>query len=144
MIELHISAASWTGRVRSQNEDMVLVDNRFIREDTYKTQIVLGREDRMMIAVADGMGGHNRGDIASNDTLRNLHYFFYDIPSCLNVNDFNEAMAGWLESINNYIASKGRADEQYKGMGTTLVGLAYYNNDFYSPAGPADDRPFVE
>ena len=108
------------------------MDNRFIREDTYKTQIVLGREDRMMIAVADGMGGHNRGDIASNDTLRNLHYFFYDIPSCLNVNDFNEAMAGWLESINNYIASKGRADEQYKGMGTTLVGLAYYNNDFYS------------
>ena len=132
MVILDISAASWTGRVRSQNEDMVLVDNRFIREDTYKTQIVLGREDRMMIAVADGMGGHNRGDIASNDALRNLHYFFYDIPSCLNVNDFNEAMAGWLESINNYIASKGRADEQYKGMGTTLVGLAYYNNDFYS------------
>lgn len=132
MVILDISAASWTGRVRSQNEDMVLVDNRFIREDTYKAQIVLSREDRMMIAVADGMGGHNRGDIASNDTLRNLHYFFYDIPSCLNVNDFNEAMAGWLESINNYIASKGRADEQYKGMGTTLVGLAYYNNDFYS------------
>ena len=132
MVILDISAASWTGRVRSQNEDMVLVDNQFIREDTYKTQIVLGREDRMMIAVADGMGGHNRGDIASNDTLRNLHYFFYDIPSCLNVNDFNEAMAGWLESINNYIASKGRADEQFKGMGTTLVGLAYYNNDFYS------------
>ena len=132
MVILDVSAASWTGRVRSQNEDMVLVDNQFIREDTYQTQIVLGREDRMMIAVADGMGGHNRGDIASNDTLRNLHYFFYDIPSCLNVNDFNEAMAGWLESINNYIASKGRADEQYKGMGTTLVGLAYYNNDFYS------------
>ena len=132
MVILDVSAASWTGRVRSQNEDMVLVDNRFIREDTYQTQIVLGREDRMMIAVADGMGGHNRGDIASNDTLRDLHYFFYDIPSCLNVNDFNEAMAGWLESINNYIASKGRADEQYKGMGTTLVGLAYYNNDFYS------------
>ena len=105
MVILDVSAASWTGRVRSQNEDMVLVDNQFIREDTYQTQIVLGREDRMMIAVADGMGGHNRGDIASNDTLSNLHYFFYDIPSCLNVNDFNEAMAGWLESINNYIAS---------------------------------------
>ena len=132
MVILDISAASWTGRVRSQNEDMILVDNQFIRDDTYKTQIILGREDRMMIAVADGMGGHNRGDIASNDTLRNLHYFFYDIPSCLNISKFNEAMAGWLESINNYIASKGRADEQYKGMGTTLVCLAYYNNEFYS------------
>ena len=76
MVILDISAASWTGRVRSQNEDMVLVDNQFIREDTYHTQIVLSREDRMMIAVADGMGGHSRGDVASSDTLRSLHYFF--------------------------------------------------------------------
>ena len=101
MIILDVSAASWTGRVRSQNEDMVLVDNHFIREDTYHTEFVLGREDRLMLAVADGMGGHNRGDVASNDTLHNLHYYFYDIPS-------------------------------FKGMGTTLVGLVYYNRDFYS------------
>jgi protein phosphatase len=111
---------------------MILVNNQFIREDSYHTQVVLGREDRLLMAVADGMGGHNRGDIASNDTLRNLHYFFYDIPLCLSPGDFNEAMVGWLDSINNYIASKGRADEQFKGMGTTLVGLAYYNREFYS------------
>ena len=132
MLILDISAASWTGRVRSQNEDMVLVDHQFIREDSYKTQVVLGREDRMLLAVADGMGGHNRGDVASSDTLHNLHYYFYDIPTNLSASDFNEAMVGWLDSINNYIASKGRADEQFKGMGTTLVGIAYYNRDFYS------------
>lgn len=132
MVILDISAASWTGCVRSQNEDMVLVDNRFIREGSFQTQVVLGRDDRVMIAVADGMGGHNRGDVASNDTLHNLHFFFYDIPSCLSVGDFNEAMVGWLDSINNYVTSKGRADEQFKGMGTTLVGFAYYNRDFYS------------
>ena len=108
------------------------MNNQFIREDSYHTQVVLGREDRLLMAVADGMGGHNRGDIASNDTLRNLHYFFYDIPLCLSPGDFNEAIVGWLDSINNYIASKGRADEQFKGMGTTLVGLAYYNREFYS------------
>jgi len=132
MIILDISAASWIGCVRTQNEDMVLVDNRFIREDSYRTQSVLGGDDRLLIAVADGMGGHNRGDVASNDTLRNLQYFFYDIPSCLSAEDFNEAMVGWMDSINNYIVSKGRADEQFKGMGTTLVGFAYYNHDFYS------------
>ena len=132
MIELNVSAASWTGRVRSQNEDMVLVDQQFIREDTYQTQFVLGHEDRLLMAVADGMGGHNRGDVASHDTLHNLQYYFYDIPSCLTACDFNEAIVDWLDSINNYILSKGRADEQYKGMGTTLVGLVYYNNDFYS------------
>lgn len=132
MIELDISAASWTGCVRRQNEDMVLVGNKFIREESCKTRLLLSREDRFLSAVADGMGGHNRGDVASNDTLRNLQYFFYDIPSCLSISDFNEAIVGWLDSVNNYIASKGRADEQFKGMGTTLVGMAYYNGEFYS------------
>lgn len=132
MIELDISAASRTGCVRSQNEDMILVDNQFIRDDYYRKQAVLDGDDRLMVAVADGMGGHNRGDIASYDVLHNLQYFFFDIPSCLSAGDFNEAIVGWLESINNYVASKGRADEQFKGMGTTLVGFTYYNHDFYS------------
>ena len=132
MIELDISAASRTGCVRSQNEDMILVDNQFIRDDYYRKQTVLDGDDRLMVAVADGMGGHNRGDIASDDVLHNLQYFFFDIPSCLSAGDFNEAIVGWLESINNYVASKGRADEQFKGMGTTLVGFTYYNHDFYS------------
>lgn len=132
MIELDISAASRTGCVRSQNEDMILVDNQFIRDDYYRKQAVLDGDDRLMVAVADGMGGHNRGDIASDDVLHNLQYFFFDIPSCLSAGDFNEAIVGWLESINNYVASKGRADEQFKGMGTTLVGFTYYNHDFYS------------
>ena len=132
MIELDISAASRIGCVRSQNEDMILVNNQFLREDSYKTNVVLGSEDRYLIAVADGMGGHNRGDVASSDTLKNLHYFFHDIPATLSAGDFNEAIVGWLDSINNYIVSKGRADEQYKGMGTTLVGISYYNGDIYS------------
>lgn len=129
---IDISAASWTGRVRSQNEDMILVADRFIREDSLKTQAVVDGDDRLLIAVADGMGGHNRGDVASSDTLHNLQYFFYDIPACLTAGDFNEAIVGWLESINNYVASKGRADEQFKGMGTTLVALAYYEGNIYS------------
>lgn len=132
MIELDISAASRIGCVRRQNEDMILVNNQFLREDSYKTNVVLGSEDRYLIAVADGMGGHNRGDVASSDTLKNLHYFFHDIPATLSAGDFNEAIVGWLDSINNYIVSKGRADEQYKGMGTTLVGISYYNGDIYS------------
>ena len=132
MVELEISAASRVGCVRSQNEDMILVDNKFIRDDSYNTVVMLSREDRFLTAVADGMGGHSRGDVASSDVLKNLQYFFYDIPSCYKAGDFNEAIVGWLDSINTYVASKGRAYKQFKGMGTTLVGLAYYNGDFYS------------
>ena len=118
--------------MREQNEDMILVDNHFVRDDDYQTLLTLDHKDRYIIAVADGMGGHNSGDVASCDTLHNLEYYYHDIPIGLNAGEFNEAIVGWLESINNFVASKGRADERYKGMGTTLVGLAYYSGDFYS------------
>ena len=132
MIRLDITSVSNIGCVRSQNEDMILVDSHFVRDSEFSTQVSLNHTDRYLVAIADGMGGHNRGDVASSDTLRNLQYFFSDIPEELNASDFNEAMVEWLDSINNFVASKGRADEQFKGMGTTLVGLAYYYGDFYS------------
>ena len=132
MIGFEISSASRVGCVREQNEDMILVDNHFVRNDDYHTLLTLNHEDRYIIAVADGMGGHNRGDVASSDTLHNLQYYYHDIPLGLNAGEFNEAIVGWLESINNFIASKGRADEQFKGMGTTLVGLAFYAGDFFT------------
>lgn len=130
-MNLYVTAASRTGCVRGNNEDMVLVGSSFIRNDDYKTKIEQNDTKRTMIAVADGMGGHNSGEVASSDTLHNLHFFFNDIPSGLNAGSFNEMMVEWLESINNIIDSKGRVDERYKGMGTTLVGLAFYETDIY-------------
>ena len=131
-MKLVITAASNVGCVRRQNEDMVLVGSHIMRDDEYSTQVNLEEVDRYLIAVADGMGGHNRGDIASSDVLHNLQFFYHDMPVGLSAGDFNETMVGWLDFINNYVASKGRADEQYKGMGTTLVGLAYYGSDFFT------------
>ena len=132
MIELDISAASRIGCVRHNNEDMVLVGDHFIREEEYRTHISLSKKSRCMMAVADGMGGHRRGEVASSDTLHNLHFFFNDIPTGLNVSAFNESIVGWLDSINCILDSKGKADDEYKGMGTTLVAFAYYEGEFYS------------
>ena len=132
MITLHLTAASRIGCVRHQNEDMILLGNHFIRDDEYQTHVELTKSDRFLVAVADGMGGHNRGDVASSDTLNNLHFFFHDLPTGMEPGSFNEMIVDWLESINNFVASKGRADEQFKGMGTTLVALAYYEGEFYS------------
>lgn len=131
MKKLYVTAASWRGCVRNNNEDMILVGSSFIRNDDFKTTMELSESRRAMIAVADGMGGHNSGEVASSEALHNLQFFFSDIPSGLSVDGINQMMADWLESINNIIDSKGRVDSQYKGMGTTLVGLAYYEGDFY-------------
>ena len=129
---MELSAACRIGCVRHDNEDMILAGYQFIRDDEYRTQLELGERDRYMMAVADGMGGHLSGEVASSDVLHNLQFFFSDLPVGLNASSFNEMIVGWLESINMILDSKGKADEQYKGMGTTLVALTYYDGDFYS------------
>lgn len=130
-MKLSISAASYVGCVRHNNEDMILVNNKFIRNDKYWTMVDTAESDRYLIALADGMGGHSSGEVASHDTLHNLQFFFSDLPPSLAVEDFNEAIFEWLESINNIIDSKGHVEARFVGMGTTLVALAYYNHDFY-------------
>ena len=129
---MFVTAASRVGCVRSNNEDMVLVGSSFIRNDAFCKTIELTPEKRTLLAVADGMGGHQSGEVASSDALHNLHFFFNDLPAGLTAGEFNEMMVVWLESINNIIDSKGSVDERFKGMGTTLVGIAYYNGNFFS------------
>ena len=132
MMNLYVTAASRVGCVRKNNEDMVLVGSSFIRNDNINSKIELTSEKRIIFAVADGMGGHNSGEVASSDALHNLRFFFSDIPAGLTAGEFNEMMLVWLESINHILDSKGRVDERFKGMGTTLVGFAYYGGHFYS------------
>ena len=132
MITIDITAASNIGCVRHQNEDMILVGNHFVRDDVFNTRVDLTNQDRYIVAVADGMGGHNRGDIASSDVLHNLQFYYNDLPAGFGPGEFNELVVEWLDGINNLVASKGRADEQYKGMGTTLVCFAFYEGEYYS------------
>ena len=71
---------------------MILIGSQFIRDEKYFDEIDLEGKDRFLMALADGMGGHNSGDVASCDVLSNLNYFFTDLPKGLDVSDFNEAI----------------------------------------------------
>ena len=126
-----ITASSKTGCVRKNNEDMVLVDRWFVRDSQMSLRADLSSTDRYLVALADGMGGYNCGEVASNEVLHNLQFFFTDLPTGLSIADYNEAIFEWLTSINNIILSKGLHDENYSKMGTTLVALAYYGHHFY-------------
>jgi len=131
MSMFQITASSIVGCVRENNEDMILVDGRFVRNESLSSQVTLEPSKRIILALADGMGGHNCGEVASQDVLQNLHFFFNDMPSGLSVEKFYEAIYEWLTSMNNIIDGKGRSDAQYQGMGTTLVALALYENHLF-------------
>lgn len=131
MSRIVLTAASRVGCVRSNNEDMVLAYDKFVRSEAYHTELMTENVDRFVIALADGMGGHRAGEVASADTLANLHFFINDLPKGLSVSEFNEMMVVWLESVNQMIASKGHVDPSMAEMGTTLVGVAFFNKKYY-------------
>jgi len=131
MSRILLTAASRIGCVRSNNEDMVLAFDKYVRSDVHQADFVTDNYERFVIALADGMGGHNAGEVASEETLRNLRFYINDLPRNLASGEFNESMINWLNSINTTINQRGHAHPELRDMGTTLVAIIYYNHRFY-------------
>ena len=131
MSKITLTAASRIGCVRSNNEDMVLAYDKFLRSDVYCTEFLTENTERFVIALADGMGGHRAGEVASEQVLDSLKFFISDIPQGLSIGEFDETMIVWLQSINNNINRQGRADSALLEMGTTLVGVIYYGGKYF-------------
>jgi PPM family protein phosphatase len=114
MVESH--GATHPGHVRPQNEDSMLVD------------VPLG-----LFAVADGMGGHNAGEVACALALETLHTFVersqhdpdhtwpFGIESSLDFNG-NRLRTG-IKLANRRVFRESEARDQYTGMGTTVVAM---------------------
>ncbi len=131
MSRITLTAASRVGCIRNNNEDMVLAYDKFIRSDAHRTEFMTENTDRFVVALADGMGGHNAGEVASAETLANLQFFIGDLPHGLSSGEFNEMMVVWLNSMNKIIESKGHVDPTLNEMGTTLVGIVYYEGKYF-------------
>ena len=131
MAHYKMTASSRVGCVRTNNEDMLLVGENLLRNGKMSYEYDTEQTGRFLVALADGMGGHNCGEVASEDVLSNLRYYFNDLPTNLSPEEFNEAIYDWLKSVCLMINSKGQHDPTFRDMGTTLVALAYYGNDYY-------------
>lgn len=130
---IKVSTSCQIGCVRSNNEDMILVNGKFIRNDSYSTSLPYDdkKNCRMVFAVADGMGGHQAGEVASEQVLIDFNYFIKDMPSGLTICEFDEAIIRWLDSINRKIHLMGINTPEQSDMGTTLVALIFYENRKY-------------
>ncbi len=101
---MEIALLTDVGQKRSNNQDYM---NRYTN-----------RAGIDLIVLADGMGGHRAGHIASEMTATDLGASWVDTQ--LNtLNDVREWMVAVLEEENKKIYQLGQTDE-YKGMGTTL------------------------
>ena len=128
-----VSAQSHVGLVRSQNEDMILISNRFLRDESYEIQLHADEySGNILFALADGMGGHNAGEVASEETLHHLSAFFNSLPSGLTPEGLQQAFTAWIWQAHTHLKQKGDAYPELFNMGTTLVGLCLYEGRAYS------------
>ncbi|MET1041355.1 MAG: Stp1/IreP family PP2C-type Ser/Thr phosphatase [Acidimicrobiales bacterium] len=98
MTTFRAGSATDVGRVRSNNQDSLLV-----REGD-------------LFAVADGMGGHQGGEVASALALETLGQA-HDDPS-------TSTLVEAVRSANRAVFEKAGTSPDLKGMGTTLTALA--------------------
>ena len=79
---------------------------------------LLNRAGKTLIILADGMGGHRAGNIASEMAVTDLGAAWVD-TQIDSVNQVREWFAEHLEEENQRIHQFGQ-DEEYKGMGHEL------------------------
>jgi len=110
---------------------MVLISERLLRDDSFVDQVDTAQNDRYLMALADGMGGHLLGDVASSEVLQNLRFFFSDLPVGYSSDKFIATMREWLTSVSHTMNAQNKEGGKGSKMGTTLVILAYYAGSCY-------------
>jgi protein phosphatase len=120
-----VCAETDIGLKREQNEDNYLIINR-------KTKDVDIQNYGMMFAVADGMGGHAGGEIASKMACRGIADYYSPKTDRLKGSDYFKARLRQLRSsiydVHNKIIEYGRINREYEDMGTTLSVLVLTKN----------------
>jgi serine/threonine protein phosphatase PrpC len=97
MTELRIGSATDVGLVRANNQDRLLVAEP-------------------LFAVADGMGGHAAGEVASATAVDALEAAFSERTP--------EGLQAAARAANRAVWDHAQTDLELRGMGTTLVALA--------------------
>jgi len=125
-MNIKYSYATDIGQTRSHNEDAVSVF----------------KNDHLVVAVvADGMGGHSAGDVASKMAMDHIEEKFTPNLQFLDTESAHIWAAAVLEHINASILDYAKAHDA-RAMGTTLV-LTITTETFIAVANIGDSRAYV-
>ena len=116
------------GMVRDHNEDSVI--------------IVKNDEGSVLMAIADGMGGHSAGEVASSIAISYLGKHFKESFRNMSKVDAVNWIRDSVDEINTLIFQYEKNHPESKGMGTTLVS-AILTKDFLLFGNVGDSSGFV-
>ena len=117
-----------TGRVRSHNEDSVT--------------IVKNASGEHLMIVADGMGGHRAGEIASSMVVTQIGTRFSNLSTIGSKMDAVKWLKENVDEVNASILKYGEEHPESMGLGTTVV-MALLTKDFLIFVNIGDSSGYV-
>jgi serine/threonine protein phosphatase PrpC len=116
-MRLVVGTATDVGKVRDHNEDGYLVDG-----------------DLRLVAVADGMGGHRGGEVASATALSVMHEVFTE----------GRDLQAAVVAANEAVFERSTEDDDVRGMGTTMTaGVLAEDGETLVIAHVGDSRAYL-
>jgi protein phosphatase len=122
-MKIRCSGRTDRGRVRPHNEDSLLAD-----------------QDRGVLAVADGMGGHAAGEVASRLAIETVSELLD--TSSFEPDGLPDLLRRAVSESNHRIGERMRTQPECRGMGTTLVVLVMHEGRFWI-AHVGDSRAYL-
>jgi serine/threonine protein phosphatase PrpC len=116
------------GRIRLVNEDRSVV-----QEDL---------NGFVMAIVADGMGGHQAGDLASQMAIEIIQEHLQSLEKHMSLDQCKAALQAAIGNANQSIYEFAQSKEQYHGMGTTVVAILA-NEQFLAIGHIGDSRAYL-
>lgn len=116
------------GKVRDHNEDSVIITKNEYKE--------------YLMAIADGMGGHSAGEVASSIAITYLGKHFNETFKNMTKIDAVNWIRDCVNEINSLIFQHEKTHPESKGMGTTLV-LAIVTKEYILFGNIGDSSGFV-
>ncbi|WP_347860637.1 Stp1/IreP family PP2C-type Ser/Thr phosphatase [Salimicrobium sp. PL1-032A] len=118
-----------TGKLRPHNED----DGAAVEHPNGGAWLLI---------VADGMGGHRAGDVASKMAVEHVKDAFYEKTSFDVPEDIEAWLAEHMQRVNESILSYASVNEECRGMGTTVV-ATICTSSFIVVANIGDSRCYI-
>src|SRR6185436_9812724 len=128
-VRVDVSALTHQGRVRDNNEDHFLVTKATRALETMTTSLPAGdvpaRADEVnyVMVVADGMGGHAAGEMASRLAISALVDLALDIPDWIfwvdaeHAPEMERRAREAVQQVGSLLVQRGRQDASLRGMG---------------------------
>jgi len=136
MVETKLIQSSRTdvGRARDHNEDSIYVIKQEF--DTNEKRI-----EKSLLVVADGMGGHAKGEVASKIAVEAMADIVTPLLSNMNM-DPQQILRNAISDAHNRIQQMMKEDPSSTGMGTTVVASIIAGNAAFL-ANVGDSRGYL-